>query len=163
MASKNSRPEGYPIAWSLVILGVNPLSSITLVSRIRRCLLRPETNDYAFKYIIKFCFLLKQSLCFVLSLKDCPSKMPFFEFVFATKKYFNSKCHGKTLIIICKGERKNNRIEKCSFLHAGNWGDAQLTEHQKFHKLSESDTCYWLGFDVPQPFGIFSNRDGKRN
>ena len=66
------------------------------------------------------------------------------------------------LIIICKGVRKTNKVEKCSFIYSGTWGDAQLVEHQKQHKLLESDSYSWLGFDTTQSLGNFSGRDGKR-
>ncbi len=67
------------------------------------------------------------------------------------------------LIIICKGIQKNNHHEKCPFLSDANWGDSILVEHQNYHKSLENDQYLWLGFDVPQSFGIFSGRDGKRN
>ena len=67
------------------------------------------------------------------------------------------------LIIICKGIQKNNRLEKCPFLSDANWSDSILVEHQNYHKALENDQYLWLGFDVPQSFGIFSGRDGKRN
>jgi len=67
------------------------------------------------------------------------------------------------LIIICKGVQKNNRFEKCSFLYSGNWGDDALIEHQKYHQFLENENYSWLGFDVPQSFGNFSARDGKRS
>ena len=66
------------------------------------------------------------------------------------------------MIIICKGARKTNHIEKCSFLYSGTWGDAQLVEHQKQHQLLENEDYSWLGFDIPQSFGNYSGRDGKR-
>jgi hypothetical protein len=66
------------------------------------------------------------------------------------------------LIIICKGAKKTNKIEKCSFLHYGTWGDAQLVEHQKQHELLENSNYSWLGFDIHQSFGNYSGRDGKR-
>jgi len=65
-------------------------------------------------------------------------------------------------MIICKGTQKNNHLEKCTFLHDGNWGDVELIEHEKLHRLLESKKCSWLGFDAPQTFGKFSGRDGKR-
>lgn len=58
--------------------------------------------------------------------------------------------------------KKNHRLEYCEFIHAGNWSDSELFEHQKFHKSLENDDSSWLGFDVSQPFGRFSGRDGKR-
>jgi len=66
------------------------------------------------------------------------------------------------LIIICKGVRKINRVEKCAFLYDGTWGDAKLVEHQKMHQLLEDVNYVWLGFDIPQSFGNYSGRDGKR-
>ena len=66
------------------------------------------------------------------------------------------------MIIICKGIQKNNRFEKCDFFHDGDWDDSELVEHQKFHKSLENKNYSWLGFDVPQFFGKFSGRDGKR-
>jgi hypothetical protein len=66
------------------------------------------------------------------------------------------------LIIICKGTRKANNIEKCSFLYNGTWGDEELVKHQKQHELLEKDDSVWLGFDIPQSFGSYSGRDGKR-
>lgn len=66
------------------------------------------------------------------------------------------------LIIICKGTRKINKVEKCSFFHSGTWGDEQLVEHQKQHQLLENQHHLWLGFDISQSIGNFSGRDGKR-
>lgn len=66
------------------------------------------------------------------------------------------------MIIICKGVKKNHIHEKCQFVHDGNWGDDELTEHQEFHQSFENSSYSWLGFDVPQSFGKFSGRDGKR-
>jgi len=65
-------------------------------------------------------------------------------------------------MIICKGAKKPNKIEKCSFLYDGTWGDAQLVEHQKHHQLLENENYLWLGFDTSQSFGTYSGRDGKR-
>ena len=65
-------------------------------------------------------------------------------------------------MIICKGVKKANKVEKCSFLYNGTWGDAQLVEHQKRHQLLENEHYLWLGFDAPQSFGNYSGRDGKR-
>jgi hypothetical protein len=67
------------------------------------------------------------------------------------------------LIIVCKGDRKNNKVEKCEFLHTGSWGDDRLVEHEKYHRSLEDHNHFWLGFDVPQSFGSYSGRDGKRN
>ncbi len=67
------------------------------------------------------------------------------------------------MIIICKGIQKNSRLEKCPFLCDANWGDAVLVEHQNYHKSLENVHYLWLGFDIPQSFGNFSGRDGKRN
>ncbi len=66
------------------------------------------------------------------------------------------------MVIICKGIQKNHQLEKCEFVHVGNWGDAELTEHQKYHESLEDENYSWLGFDIPQSFGKFSGRDGKR-
>lgn len=66
------------------------------------------------------------------------------------------------LIIICKGIQKNRKFEKCTFLHDGNWGDAELVEHEKYHKSLETRNYSWLGFDASQSLGKFSGRDGKR-
>jgi len=67
------------------------------------------------------------------------------------------------LIILCKGIRKHSQFEKCSFLYDGDWGDSTLVEHQKFHESLTNKNYFWLGFDMPQSFGKFSGRDGKRN
>ncbi len=82
--------------------------------------------------------------------------------LFKTKNFSNIKCIEIILIIICKGIKKINKVEKCSFIYDGTWGDAQLVEHQKNHQLLEDDNCLWLGFDMPQSFGKYSGRDGKR-
>ena len=66
------------------------------------------------------------------------------------------------MIIICKGIQKNHQLEKCEFLHDGDWKDSELVEHQNYHKSLENENYSWLGFDVPQPSGKFSGRDGKR-
>ena len=66
------------------------------------------------------------------------------------------------MIIICKGIQKNQRFEKCVFLHDGKWGDLELTEHQKYHKSLEDENYSWLGFDTSQYIGKFTGRDGKR-
>ena len=66
------------------------------------------------------------------------------------------------LIIICKGIQKNHQLEKCAFLHDGNWEDIELIEHQKYHKSLENENYTWLGFDASQSSGKFSGRDGKR-
>ncbi len=50
----------------------------------------------------------------------------------------------------------------CTFLHDGNWEDAELIEHQKYHKSLENENHSWLGFVVPQSSGKLSGRDGKR-
>jgi len=67
------------------------------------------------------------------------------------------------LLIQCKGTKKNSIIEKCLFLYDGNWNDEELINHQKLHKSSNDKNSIWLGFDVSQPFGKLSGRDGKRN
>ena len=66
------------------------------------------------------------------------------------------------MIIICKGTQINHRIEKCTFLHDGNWEDVELVEHQKYHKSLENKNYSCYGFDVPQSSGQFRGRDGKR-
>ena len=67
------------------------------------------------------------------------------------------------MIIICKGIKKFSKIEKCPFIYDGDWGDDSLIEHQNFHQSFESQNYFWLGFDMSQPLGKFSGRDGKRN
>ena len=67
------------------------------------------------------------------------------------------------MIIICKGAYNNKKFEKCPFLYDGNWGDNELIEHEKYHRSKEHLNYSWLGFDIPQSFGIFSGRDGKRH
>jgi len=54
-------------------------------------------------------------------------------------------------------------LEKCNFLHDGNWDDPELIEHQKYHQSLENESYSWLGYDVPQPSGKLSGRDGKRD
>ena len=58
--------------------------------------------------------------------------------------------------------QKNQKFKKCEFSHDGNWGDVELVEHQKYHESLENEHYFWLGFDMPQSFGTFSGRDGKR-
>ncbi|MCE9653038.1 MAG: hypothetical protein K8Q89_08310 [Nitrosarchaeum sp.] len=65
-------------------------------------------------------------------------------------------------MIICKGARKFNKLEKCDFQFSGNWGEQELVEHQNLHKSLENENYSWLGFDISQSFGIYSERDGKR-
>jgi len=67
------------------------------------------------------------------------------------------------VIIVCKGTRKNNKFEKCEFIHIGSWGDSKLFQHERFHRSQEESNYFWLGFDVSQSLGNFSNRDGKRS
>jgi hypothetical protein len=67
------------------------------------------------------------------------------------------------LIIVCKGVKKFSKIEKCSFICDGDWGDDSLIDHQNFHNSFESQNYSWLGFDISQSLGKFSGRDGKRN
>ncbi|MFQ5441088.1 MAG: hypothetical protein ACE5DL_06460 [Nitrosopumilaceae archaeon] len=62
---------------------------------------------------------------------------------------------------MCKGTKKNHRVEKCSFLYYGNWGDKEVISHQKLHESTENKNSFWLGFDISLPFGKFSGRDGK--
>jgi len=67
------------------------------------------------------------------------------------------------VIISCKGIQTNHHVETCTFLHDGNWGDAELIEHEKFHKSLQEKSSFWLGFETSQPFGNMSGRDGKRS
>jgi len=73
--------------------------------------------------------------------------------------YWNSM----PLIITCKGIKKNGSLEKCSFLHNGNWGDEDVISHQKYHESLQIKNSFWLGFVVSLPFGKFSGRDGKQS
>ena len=66
------------------------------------------------------------------------------------------------MIIISKGTQKNHRLEKCEFLHNGDWEDSELIKHEKYHKSLENKNHSWFGFDVSQSSGKFSDRDGKR-
>lgn len=66
------------------------------------------------------------------------------------------------LIIICKGSKRNHLLEKCNFIHIGNWGDVELINHQRYHQSLESIRCYWLGFDSNLRIGQYSGRNGKR-
>lgn len=68
-----------------------------------------------------------------------------------------------SLIINCKGTKKNNKIEKCSFLYDGNWGDENLTTHQAYHESFQTKDIFWLGFDISVQYGKFSGRDGKNS
>lgn len=63
-------------------------------------------------------------------------------------------------MIVCKGVKQNGSLEPCRFIYDGNWGDVELVKHQKFHENNQN-TSYWLGFDIIQPFGKYSGRDGK--
>jgi len=65
------------------------------------------------------------------------------------------------LIITCKGTKKRGQIEKCPFIHEGNWGDDKLNQHQLFHESLEDKDTFWLGFDSTLFFGKLSGRDGK--
>ena len=65
------------------------------------------------------------------------------------------------MIIVCKGAKKDGRVEPCKFLYVGNWGDDELIKHQKYHELGPS--VFWLGFDTTQFIGKYSGRDGKRD
>jgi hypothetical protein len=67
-----------------------------------------------------------------------------------------------TLIITCKGSKKNGIVEKCTFLYYGKWGDNEIVHHQKFHESLEHKNSFWLGFDTSLSFGKFSGRDGKQ-
>jgi len=80
-----------------------------------------------------------------------------------TKNFSITETIKITLIIKCKGIQKNHLFEKCEFLCDANWGDAELVEHQKYHKSLEDENYSWLGFDMSQSFGKFSGRDGKRS
>lgn len=66
------------------------------------------------------------------------------------------------MIIVCKGVVRNGRFRHCKFFHEGRWGDGELVEHQKFHESAGGPGFAWLGFDLSQPFGRYSGRDGKR-
>ncbi len=68
-----------------------------------------------------------------------------------------------SLIITCKGTKKNGKVEKCKFLHNGNWGDDALVNHQLSHESQKSKNSFWLGFDTSLYFGKFSGRDGKQS
>ena len=65
------------------------------------------------------------------------------------------------LIITCKGIKKNGKLEKCSFLHSGDWGDEEILTHQIYHETLKNKNSFWLGFDISLSFGKFSGRDGK--
>jgi len=62
---------------------------------------------------------------------------------------------------VCKGTKRNNQFEPCSFLYVGNWGDDELKEHEAFHD-SFTPPVFWLGFETTQVIGQYSGRDGKR-
>ncbi len=68
-----------------------------------------------------------------------------------------------SLIITCKGTKKNGEVEKCPFLHNGDWGDDLLVNHQLLHESQKSKNSFWLGFDTSLSFGKFSGRDGKQS
>ena len=53
-------------------------------------------------------------------------------------------------------------IEKCTFLHNGNWGDDKLIQHQFYHESLKTKNSFWLGFETSLSFGKFSGRDGKQ-
>ncbi|WP_238523208.1 hypothetical protein [Nitrosopumilus maritimus] len=78
-----------------------------------------------------------------------------------TKNFSVLKHNNSCLLITCKGIKKNGIHEKCPFIHEGDWGDLELTEHQNFHDAQESQNYSWLGFDTSQAIGKFSGRDGK--
>jgi hypothetical protein len=65
-------------------------------------------------------------------------------------------------MIICRGAKIFNKVEKCDFLFSGSWDEPTLVEHQKLHQSLENKNYSWLGFDTSQSFGIYSERDGKR-
>ena len=67
------------------------------------------------------------------------------------------------MIITCKGTEVNGIIEKCQFLHDGNWGDDKLTQHQLYHESLKIKNSFWLGFETSLSFGKFSGRDGKQS
>lgn len=67
------------------------------------------------------------------------------------------------MIITCRGTRCGGKVERCSFLHDGNWGDEELGKHQSLHESSLNPNTFWLGFDCLLPFGKFSDRDGKQS
>ena len=78
-----------------------------------------------------------------------------------TKNFSVLKHNNSYLLITCKGIKKNGIHVKCPFIHDGDWGDSELTEHQNFHNTQESQNYSWLGFDTSQVIGKFSGRDGK--
>ncbi len=65
-------------------------------------------------------------------------------------------------MIICKGFKKNGILNSCNFVYEGDWGDKELLNHEKQHKLLEDGESYfWLGFEVKRSFNKITNRDGK--
>lgn len=66
------------------------------------------------------------------------------------------------MLIICKGIRSKGTSKNCKFIYDGEWGDEKLVEHEKYHNAELQPGDFWLGFDIPQLFGKFSGRDGKR-
>ncbi len=67
------------------------------------------------------------------------------------------------MIITCKGTKINGDVEKCPFLHDGNWGDRKLVQHQLHHESLQNKNSFWLGFETSLSFGKFSGRDGKQS
>ncbi len=77
--------------------------------------------------------------------------------------FFSPVPRSTALIIVCRGATSDGRIQKCRFSHDGEWGDRELVEHQRLHESARRPGRAWLGFDLPQPFGAHSGRDGKRS
>ena len=67
------------------------------------------------------------------------------------------------MIITCRGVKHGGKVENCSFLHSGKWGDEELIKHQIFHESSLHHDSFWLGFDSFLSLGKFSGRDGKQS
>ena len=67
------------------------------------------------------------------------------------------------MIITCKGTKINGDVEKCPFLHDGNWGDSKLVQHQLHHESLQNKNSFWLGFETSLSFVKFSGRDGKQS
>ncbi len=78
------------------------------------------------------------------------------------KIFFKYNEKQTSLLIICKGTKKNGKVEKCQFLYDGDWGDDAVVKHQLSHESLQNKNSFWLGFDTSLSFGKFSGRDGKR-
>jgi hypothetical protein len=68
-----------------------------------------------------------------------------------------------SLIITCKGMKKNGKVEECQFLHDGNWGDGVIVSHQIYHESLQNKNSFWLGFETSLFIGKSSGRDGKQS